>query len=1584
MARLPRRLATALTLLLSACVAESATDVLDPDVAFDIVDGANGGAVEGFYWLTPTVKKNQKNFSGTFDPNFLTLSPTIQICKINGTTGDGFDACELPVLKILDGGVEPEAIILDLLDGNQNYQSTWQTTNGNDFRSGMTYRAVLSVGEVVLGWVDLMAVAKQKDLRRVPAGYSGFVVGSPFIFKFRVETGIAGQVVVPPPGHKIFDANTSGESVNYTATVTDLYANPLPGKTVDWDSDMPTIADVAAASTGPTDGAGQSSNTVSSDGLTPVASNTNVTITATVGAASGSETLLLKLSKGTLEVIKNSGSDGTFDFTGSGDIGGAFQISTTSEPAATGMESFNLLHTSTYDVTETPLNADFDFTSAACKLEGGGDTGMPGGTGVTGIVIEPSKTTTCTFTNALKPGSLKVIKNSDVNGTFDFTGSGGVGGAFQLTTDGEPAATKMTTFTGLDAAVDIDLTETPNPAFTFESAVCKLADNSTTGSGGPAVTGIDIEPGKQTTCTFTNTQKLGSLTVTKNSDANGMFDFTGSGGIGGAFQLVTVGAPTATFSQTFGSLDPNVTYSVTETLNPEFNFVSAVCKREDNSTTGSGGPAVTGIVLEPGKTTTCTFVNDQKPATIKVVKNSGADGSFDFTGSGTIGGFTLETTGSPAATKTKQFEVDAGMTYDITEDSHVGFSFTSVACTLQGGGDTGTPGAATVTGVGVEPGKTTTCTFVNTELDDAPSVGSTTPADLATDVPVGGNIIINFSEAVNATTSSFTIECAAPGNLQTYALSASPSSTFTLDPNADLPATTTCTVTVIAAQTTDADAIDPPDNMAGDFTFSFTTAAAPPVGDSYDVIGNVGINVPDGAGDLNSNDPGAGDVTGVGADVVAPFDGTTTAGGSVSVNANGSFTYDPPAGFEGPDGFDYTTASGSATVALNVADVIWFIDASAGAGDGTLTTPFNSLTGYAGAADDPDDIIFVRSGSYTGNITLQASQILIGEGATASIATIATLTPPTFSNALPSTGGTRPVITNAGGNGISVATGNVIRGLNVGNTSGTGIIDSGGTVGTLTIGDVSITGTGRGFEADQGGNLSVTFDNLSSTNAQGIDIAGANGAFGVTTGAINSGTATAVSISGVPTLTLGVNLISVSASGAANGIVISTTSGTFAVTGTGAAGSGGTIQNTTGDGVSLTSTSGISLNHMNITNPGGDGIEGINLGGTNTLASSSISDIDGADHGIRIDNASTNGTLTISDTDFNDTASPGNGDDAIHFVGTGTSNMTLNVSGNLATSSSIFEGWGGNTIQAGGKDVAAGEDVDVVVNITGTRFQNAPAGGNSSINLQPARVGSMTYDIDGNIFSDMANGPLAAAGVINIRCDDSSFSSGHITNNTIVDVDGLKAIDAIADDNCQQFDIEISNNTIDDTFVEGIRLFLDGLTRTAAGITANVTISGNDIGISQPVGTSGQEGIEIRAFRGLGSAASQMNLLMHNNRVTVNNLNDAVDIDVETDDVMHATITNNTFNNLQSAFDVAFGIESEKGTGAASTMCLNMTGNTTTSGEVHVEEEIGTTFSIFNNATIVAGNPGMTITFLPNFAAFANAASCTLPTLPTP
>src|SRR5439155_1432202 len=114
-----------------------------------------------------------------------------------------------------------------------------------------------------------------------------------------------------------------------------------------------------------------------------------------------------------------------------------------------------------------------------------------------------------------------------------------------------------------------------------------------------------------------------------------------------------------------------------------------------------------------------------------------------------------------------------------------------------------------------------------TPNDTAPSVLSTSPANGATHVAVNTNITVQFSEAVTFSTSSFTLQCPS-GTPKTFAVSGSGTSTATLDPTADLPEGTTCAVTVLASQISDVDSGDPPDNLAANYVFSFTTADAAP------------------------------------------------------------------------------------------------------------------------------------------------------------------------------------------------------------------------------------------------------------------------------------------------------------------------------------------------------------------------------------------------------------------------------------------------------------------------------------------------------------------------------------------------------------------------------------------------------------------------------------------------------------------------------------------------------------------------------------------------------------------------------------
>ena len=84
-------------------------------------------------------------------------------------------------------------------------------------------------------------------------------------------------------------------------------------------------------------------------------------------------------------------------------------------------------------------------------------------------------------------------------------------------------------------------------------------------------------------------------------------------------------------------------------------------------------------------------------------------------------------------------------------------------------------------------------------------------------------MLVTFAEPVNVSGAWFAIACAASG-VHTATAAGGPTS-FTLNPDADFAMAESCAVTVLAANVTDQDLIDPPDAMTADFVFSFTTVA---------------------------------------------------------------------------------------------------------------------------------------------------------------------------------------------------------------------------------------------------------------------------------------------------------------------------------------------------------------------------------------------------------------------------------------------------------------------------------------------------------------------------------------------------------------------------------------------------------------------------------------------------------------------------------------------------------------------------------------------------------------------------------------
>jgi hypothetical protein len=112
---------------------------------------------------------------------------------------------------------------------------------------------------------------------------------------------------------------------------------------------------------------------------------------------------------------------------------------------------------------------------------------------------------------------------------------------------------------------------------------------------------------------------------------------------------------------------------------------------------------------------------------------------------------------------------------------------------------------------------------ITTGGDPAPAVTSTSPSNDAGGVARDADVVIQFSEPVAVAAGWYMISCSATG-AHTAAQSGGPQS-YTLDPDADFGEGESCTVTVRASNVTDLDSDDPPDAMAADYVFSFTTTA---------------------------------------------------------------------------------------------------------------------------------------------------------------------------------------------------------------------------------------------------------------------------------------------------------------------------------------------------------------------------------------------------------------------------------------------------------------------------------------------------------------------------------------------------------------------------------------------------------------------------------------------------------------------------------------------------------------------------------------------------------------------------------------
>ena len=233
-------------------------------------------------------------------------------------------------------------------------------------------------------------------------------------------------------------------------------------------------------------------------------------------------------------------------------------------------------------------------------------------------------------------------------------------------------------------------------------------------------------------------------------------------------------------------------------------------------------------------------------------------------------------------------------------------------------------------------------------------------------------------------------------------------------------------------------------------------------------------------------------------DTTAPFVCPTANGGSVTVEASGTFVFTPLAGdAAASDTFQYQvtdgmTPSAARTVTLNRQQRVWYVknDAPA-AGLGRSGDPFDTLLEAETASGTGDTIyVFQGNGTTTGQangIVLQTNQRLLGAGVALDV--------PVAVNGGPNPtvllgAGTHPMIDDVDAGGVGVAAPNAgngeIRGLNIAGTNrAIELTTSGANGGTVTIANDIVRAAGlEGVDVNAGGSvpLVLTFQNNEVTS----------------------------------------------------------------------------------------------------------------------------------------------------------------------------------------------------------------------------------------------------------------------------------------------------------------------------------------------------------------------------------------------------------------------------------------------------------------------------------------------------------------------
>lgn len=207
-------------------------------------------------------------------------------------------------------------------------------------------------------------------------------------------------------------------------------------------------------------------------------------------------------------------------------------------------------------------------------------------------------------------GSITIVKDAVPNNAqdFAFTTTGTGLSNFSLDDDADGTLPNTRTFTGL-ASGTYTVDEGSVAGWSLTNLVCVDPTTNSSVNVGTGVATINLAAGESVTCTYTNTLQTGHIIVVKDAVPNDAqdFSFTNNFANGNPSPFSLDDDADATLSNTRDSVVNAGTYSVSEGAVAGWSQTSATC---------SDGSPVNAIVVSPGETVTCTFVNTKLTSSV--------------------------------------------------------------------------------------------------------------------------------------------------------------------------------------------------------------------------------------------------------------------------------------------------------------------------------------------------------------------------------------------------------------------------------------------------------------------------------------------------------------------------------------------------------------------------------------------------------------------------------------------------------------------------------------------------------------------------------------------------------------------------------------------------------------------------------------------------------------------------------------------------------------------------------------------------------------------------------------------------------